>query len=100
MSRTSGAENGVVLNSTQASAEALQRRREVMLLRAVAEKYGKVLSSAGTDADSMVKEFLGPSPDENSTTAKGPVDVDMMDDNETSAANSKSVSSNSITNSF
>ena len=100
MSRTSGVENGAVLNSTQASAEALQRRREVMLLRAVAEKYGKFLSSAGTNADSMVKEFLGPSPDENSTTAKGPVDVDMMDDNETSATNSKSVSSNSITNSF
>ena len=100
MSRTSGVENGGVVNSTQASAEALQRRREVMLLRAVAEKYGKFLSSAGTNADSMVKEFLGPSPDENSTTAKGPVDVDMMDDNETSATNSKSVSSNSITNSF
>ena len=100
MSRASGVKNGVVSNEAQASTEALQRRREVMLLRAVAEKYGKVLSSAGTNADDMVKEFLGVSPDENSSTAKGPVDVDMMDDNDSSATNSKSVSSNSIANSF
>jgi hypothetical protein len=100
MSRASGVKNGVVSNEAQASTEALQRRREVMLLRAVAEKYGKVLSSAGTNADDMVKEFLGVSPDENSSMAKGPVDVDMMDDNDSSATNSKSVSSNSIANSF
>ena len=78
--------------------ETLQRRREVMLLRAVAEKYGKVLATAGTDAESMIKDFLGPMPDENSTSAKGPVDVDMMDDNET-LANSKSTTNN-LTNSF
>ena len=56
----------------------MQRQREIMLLRAVAEKYGKVLSSAGTDADSMINEFLGPSPDLNSSNVKGPVDVDIL----------------------
>jgi len=99
MSRTTGVENGKVGNAAHASAEALQRRREVMLLRAVAEKYGKILTSAGTDADSMINEFLGPAPDENSSDAKGPVDVDMLDENELSATNSKSTS-NSLTNSF
>ena len=99
MSRTTELQNGGGLSSSQASAETLQRRREVMLLRAVAEKYGKVLATAGTDAESMIKDFLGPMPDENSTSAKGPVDVDMMDDNETFTANSKS-STNNLTNSF
>ena len=95
MSRTTGAEKA--LNSNPA-AEALQRRRETMLLRAVAEKYGKALSSAGTDADSMINEFLGPGSDENSSGAKGPVDVDMIVDNETPVTNSKSSSGLSVSN--
>jgi len=100
MSRTNGAENGVGENSSQASVEAMQRQREVMLLRAVAEKYGKVLSSAGTDADSMINEFLGPAPEGNSSTVKGPVDVDMIEENEVSGTSNKSSSSSSLTNSF
>ena len=96
MSRTNGAENGVGENSSQASVEAMQRQREVMLLRAVAEKYGKVLSSAGTDADSMINEFLGPAPEGNSSTVKGPVDVDMIEENEVSGTSNKSSSSNAI----
>ena len=100
MSRTNGAENGVGEKSSQASVEANQRLREVMLLRAVAEKYGKVLSSAGTNADSMINEFLGPEPDASSGNVKGPVDVDMIEENEVSNANNKNSSSNSLANSF
>jgi len=100
MSRTNGAENGIGEKSSQASLEAMQRQREIMLLRAVAEKYGKVLSSAGTDADSMINEFLGPSPDLNSSNVKGPVDVDMIEESEVSNASNKSSSSNSLANSF
>ena len=100
MSRTNGAENGVGEKSGQASAESIQRQREVMLLRAVAEKYGKVLSSVGTDADAMINEFLGPSPDVNSSSFKGPVDVDMIEENEASSSNNKSSSSNTLANSF
>jgi len=100
MSRTNGAENGIGEKSSQASLEAMQRQREIMLLRAVAEKYGKVLSSAGTDADSMINEFLGPSPDVNSGSVKGPVDVDMIEETEVSNASNKSSSSNSLANSF
>jgi len=100
MSRTNGAENGVGEKSSQASVEANQRLREVMLLRAVAEKYGKVLSSAGTNADSMINEFLGPEPDASSSNVKGPVDVDMIEENEVSNANNKNSSSNSLANSF
>jgi len=100
MSRTNGAENGVGEKPSQASVEANQRLREVMLLRAVAEKYGKVLSSAGTNADSMIKEFLGPEPDASSGNVKGPVDVDMIEENEVSNANNKNSSSNSLANSF
>ena len=103
VSRTTGVENGVVVNSSQAATEGMYRRREVMLLRAVAEKYGKTLATAGTDANSLIQEFLGPAPDDNSTGAKGPVDVDMVDDDETAAINStgaKSAPSNSITNAF
>ena len=100
MSRTNGAENGVGEKSGQASAESIQRQREVMLLRAVAEKYGKVLSSVGTDADAMINEFLGPSPDVNSSSFKGPVDVDMIEENEASSTNNKSSSSNTLANSF
>ena len=100
MSRTNGAENGIGEKSSQASLEAMQRQREIMLLRAVAEKYGKVLSSAGTDADSMINEFLGASPDLNSSNVKGPVDVDMIEESEVSNASNKSSSSNSLANSF
>ena len=100
MSRTNGAENGIGEKSSQASLEAMQRQREIMLLRAVAEKYGKVLSSAGTDADAMINEFLGPSPDVNSGNVKGPVDVDMIEESEVSNASNKSSSSNSLANSF
>ena len=100
MSRTNGAENGVGEKSGQASAESIQRQREVMLLRAVAEKYGKVLSSVGTDADAMINEFLGPSLDVNSSSFKGPVDVDMIEENEASSSNNKSSSSNTLANSF
>ena len=39
-----------------------------MLLRAVAEKYGKTLAKEGTSADSLIEEFLGPDP--NSTNDK------------------------------
>ena len=100
MSRTNGAENGVGEKSAQASAEAMQRQREVMLLRAVAEKYGKVLSSVGTDADAMINEFLGPAPDVNSSSLKGPVDVDMIEENEAPSTNNKSSSTNTLANSF
>ena len=55
-----------------------------MLLRAVAEKYGKTLAKEGTSADSLIQEFLGPDPnstnDKISGLAKGALDVDMKDE--------------------
>ena len=99
MSRTTGVENGISVTSSQVPTEAMYRRREVMLLQAVAEKYGKPLGLAGTDAKSLVQEFLGPTPNDNTAIPKGALDVDMMDDDETVATNNKgSRSSNSITN--
>jgi len=83
ISRTSMIQNGVVASSMKTT-EAVHRRREVMLLRAVAEKYGKTLAKEGTSADSLIQEFLGPDPnssnDKISGLAKGALDVDMKDE--------------------
>jgi len=82
ISRTSMIQNGVA--SSMETTEAVHRRREVMLLRAVAEKYGKTLAKEGTSADSLIQEFLGPDPnssnDKISGLAKGALDVDMKDE--------------------
>ena len=87
---SSRVENGVASSVT--TGEAVHRRREVMLLRAVAEKYGKSLAKEGTSADSLIREFLGPEPNssnDKNSSARGAVDVDMMDeDNEAMPASS------------
>lgn len=96
-------ENGVSVSSSISSAEAVHRKREIMLLRAVAEKYGRALAKEGTDGDSLIKEFLGPAPDEQITGAKGAIDVDMIEDNEpssTSTVGGKTGLTSSIAGSF
>lgn len=76
IARTSAVQNGV--GQINQSTEKLQRLREVMLLKAVAEKYEKQL---GKNGESLIKEFLGAAHEDISDDATGPVDVNLLEDN-------------------